>query len=288
LSVGVSLICHNERENIGPCLDFIYNQTVEPETVVIIDDWSTDDTVDIIKATGYPVHLVELKAPRVFKGVNIAWAIHKSLKTMLEVSQVDYILRMDSDARMNNPRTLEILKAEMEGDPRLGITGAYYGKAMIRHVCDAVRMYRRACLLQVMENNPIPNQQGLYPIAYGHDSLAIFRANYHGWTARPANVEYLDVRPYKRNYWQWYQTGRFRYENGFGLVHEVGSTIRYLRQKPYIMGTLVSFISWALAHITPRNKFEPEYIRFMQREFDQVTMDGIKRLLRGETRTVIF
>lgn len=47
-SIGVSLICYNNEKTIEKALLFILNQTLSPDAIVISDDKSTDNSVNII------------------------------------------------------------------------------------------------------------------------------------------------------------------------------------------------------------------------------------------------
>jgi len=286
--LGVSLICRNEEKFVEDCIRSIFSQSISPELLVVIDDGSTDNTPMIVEklAKEFPIHYEMINAPRIFKGCNIAVAIDASLRRMMKLREVDWIVRMDCDARLPNPLTFELMIENMRKTPKLGVTGAFFGKKMVRHVCDAVRLYRRECLEEIMNTNII--NPGRYPLMYGHDSFAIFRANWLGWDCKPTDVEYIDLRPYKRNLWQWYQTGWFRYHNGFGLVHSVGTAFRYIRASPIILGSLVCFLSWAVCHLRRGKIVEDEYRDFMRKEFDQVVVDGLKKLVHGESKELIY
>lgn len=289
MAFGVSLICRNEEENIEKCIEGIFSQSIKPEKIVIVDDGSIDDTPKIIMdlMKKHPeIHYVRIKVPRIFKGWNISVAINQTLKEIMKVSDVPWIVRMDSDAVLTDPYTFESMVNHMEKDHKLGITGAYYAKKMVRHVTDAVRMYRRECIEQVMKTNCV--HPGEYPMMYGHDSFTIFRARWLGWKCRPTEVQYYDIRPYKRNLWQWYQTGRFRYHNGFSFLHSIGAFIRYIRTKPFFIGSFVCFITWIICHLIPRRIFEDEYHDFMKRDLDLITIWGIKKLLLREHRELIY
>lgn len=47
-SIGVSLICYNNEKTIEKALLSILNQTLSPDAIVISDDKSTDNSVNII------------------------------------------------------------------------------------------------------------------------------------------------------------------------------------------------------------------------------------------------
>jgi len=280
--LGVSLICRNEEKFVEGCIRGIFSQSMPPDLLVVIDDGSTDNTPMIVGklAKEFPIHYEMINAPRIFKGWNIAVAIDAGFRRMMELREVDWIIKIDCDARLSNSHTFELMIEKMRKTPKLGITGAFFGKKMVRHVCDAVRLYRLECLKEIMNTNKI--NPGHYPLMHGADSLAIFRANWLGWDCEPTDVEYIDLRPYKRNLWQWYQMGWFRYHNGFGLVNSVGIAFTHIRESPIILGSLISFLSWAICHLIRGKIFEDDYRDFMRKEFDQATVDGLKKLVRAQ------
>jgi glycosyltransferase involved in cell wall biosynthesis len=286
-ALGVSLICRNEERFVKDCIRGIFTQTMAPELLVVVDDGSTDDTPTILRglAKEYPIYYERIEVPRVFKGWNIAFTINRSLHHILELLDAEWILRMDCDARLPNPRTFELMVEKMKKTPRLGVTGAYFEKKMDRHVCDAVRLYRRRCLEEIIKTNIIPQNQ--YPIMYGHDSFAILRANWLGWNTEPTDVRYLDLRPYRRNLLQWFQTGGFNYYNGFSLIHSIGECIRNIRVSPPIVGSLVFFFSWIVHHILRERITEDEYREFLHIEFDKRFINKLRTFLHGGTRELI-
>jgi glycosyltransferase involved in cell wall biosynthesis len=246
-----------------------------------VDDGSTDRTPEIIRelAEDHPeISYRRIEVPRYFKGWNIAYAINETLKDLLSYPEIELLIRMDSDAILRDPKSFEKLVSFMERNPTVGISGAYFRKPMIRHVTDAVRVYRRDCLEKVMETNPLKP-----------GSFVIFRARFLGWWCRPADVQYLDLRPYSRTLIQWSKTGRFRYENGFGLLHEIGSTVRYLRAKPYVLGSVVSLLSWIIFRFFGhRRLILPDYQDYTRRDLDYITLMGIRKMLKRSFREVIY
>ncbi len=49
LAVTIVIPCYNEEDNIGSCLQAIYDQTTSPSEVIVVDNNCTDNTVDIAK-----------------------------------------------------------------------------------------------------------------------------------------------------------------------------------------------------------------------------------------------
>lgn len=289
---GVSLICRNEDEQIEACIDSIYSQTIKPEQVVIIDDGSTDLTPYLVfkKSKQYPnLYFKSIKTTRYdIKGWNISNAINISLKKLLELCNAPYIMRMDSDLELDNPKFVEILLMELYSNPKIGIIGGVSDKdkLMYRHVTDAARIYNRKCLEMLIEKTQTKN----YPIMYGHDSYMIFRARWLGWEVKQTDIKFKDVRPYKRNLRRWFLTGRFRYMNGFTFIHAFFTTIRYMRQTPYIIGSLVAFFVWIVSHLMPSHKFlDKSYYDFMKKDLNQIIIFGLKNIFKKDSvRRLIY
>jgi glycosyltransferase involved in cell wall biosynthesis len=59
---SVIVPCFNAEQFIGSCLESIVNQTVQPHEVIVIDDGSTDKSLDIIQSSRLPLRI--LKSPR--------------------------------------------------------------------------------------------------------------------------------------------------------------------------------------------------------------------------------
>ncbi|MBN2259198.1 MAG: glycosyltransferase family 2 protein [Clostridiales bacterium] len=57
LKVSIIIITKNEEEVIAQCLQSLFNQSVKPFEVIVVDGHSTDNTVEIAKK--YPVRIVE-------------------------------------------------------------------------------------------------------------------------------------------------------------------------------------------------------------------------------------
>jgi glycosyltransferase involved in cell wall biosynthesis len=47
--ITVAVVCFNEIQNIGKCLDSLLSQSIEPYQILVIDNGSTDGTVEVIR-----------------------------------------------------------------------------------------------------------------------------------------------------------------------------------------------------------------------------------------------
>jgi len=251
---------------------------------VIIDDGSTDGTFDIIqeKRDVYPdLHAIQIHKPRhKFKDHNIAMAMKQGFQTLLELCDAPYILHMDSDVCLKNPRYVETLLNTLEENPRIGITGGVSDKRRFipRNVTNAARIYRRECLLEILKTSPNPG----YPMLDCHDSFMIYRARWLGWEAKSVNITFWDARPYQRNIKRWFQTGRFRYMNGFNFIHQFFMCIYCFRHKPYFIGSTITFFTYLLSHLRPYRIFEESYYDFMKRDLNlkKTVVPGVRNFLK--------
>lgn len=114
LKISVYVPCYNAERTIGACLASLIAQRRKPDEILLVDDGSTDRSLDIAKR--YP-------------GVKIIQhAVNKGLATArnsgIRFSKGDLIASIDSDCAAD-PFWLQILEAEMERNPALsGVAGA--------------------------------------------------------------------------------------------------------------------------------------------------------------------
>lgn len=160
LKISVYVPCYNAERTIAPCLASLIAQRRKPDEILLVDDGSTDRSLDIAKR---------------FPGVKIIQhAVNKGLATArnsgIRFSKGDLVASIDSDCAAD-PLWLQILEAEMERNPDLsGVAGAvnesergtvpdrwrtfhmaqHYGKNVIenpRFLFGANTVFRRAALL---------------------------------------------------------------------------------------------------------------------------------------------
>ena len=112
IEISVCMPCYNAAQYIGECIDSVLNQSFADFEFVIVDDGSTDQTVQIIK--GYSdsrIRLIEHEHD----------FIH-SLNTSIRLAEGKYIARMDSDDIMMPDRLL-IQYNYLEHHPHIDLLG---------------------------------------------------------------------------------------------------------------------------------------------------------------------
>ena len=91
--ISVVLTTYNGKQHIVELLDSIANQTVLPDEVIIADDQSTDNTVNIVKEY-IEIHKLENWFVYV-NPINLGW--QKNFKEAISRATGDYIFLADQD-----------------------------------------------------------------------------------------------------------------------------------------------------------------------------------------------
>lgn len=195
------IVTYNATRNnwLQKCLDSLLQSTLKPE-IVIVDNLSTDETVETVKSKYPSVHLIENKENKGFGGAN-----NQGLKYALE-SGGEYFFLLNQDAWVEND-TIEKLVYQLKINPEYGIVSPLHlngdGSALdlkfsnqispyscpnlysdfvlnkvkdeiyeTKFVCAAAWMISKACLKKVGGFNPTF-------FHYGEDDNYCHRLHYH-------------------------------------------------------------------------------------------------------------
>lgn len=116
--VSVVIPCYNAEDKIGRAVESVYNQTLRPEEVVLVDDCSSDNTLNVLSELQrrYPIGWVKVIHLKENLGAgsarNRGW----------EVAQQDYIAFLDSDDSWH-PSKIENQYQWMLKHPAADLTG---------------------------------------------------------------------------------------------------------------------------------------------------------------------
>lgn len=150
--VSLYIPCYNVDQFIARCIDGVLAQTHRVDEILIIDDGSTDRTIEL--ANRYPVTIV--RHP-VNKGLGAA------RNTGLKTAQNELVASLDADC-VADPRWLETLVLEM-ADPNKTVVGGKLVETMLLSRADR---WRRAHMSQDWGDHRVDNP----PFIYGNNSLA--------------------------------------------------------------------------------------------------------------------
>lgn len=185
MTYAVITPARNEATNLGRLAVALTAQTVLPDRWLIVDNGSTDGTLDLA---------TELAAERQWTGVlsipgedrprrgaPVVRAFHQGLEHLTETP--DVVVKLDADVSMD-PDYFERLLGEFERDAALGMAsgrehqlvgGTWRPNSVTAdHVWGPARAYRRDCLADVL-----PLEEAL-----GWDAIDEIKARLSGWHAR--------------------------------------------------------------------------------------------------------
>lgn len=175
---------HNEAHFLPAVIASIADQTIRPETWIIVDDRSTDHTGDVLAQAARDYPFIQIVQRRGKESADILGShVVEVVKTGFDYvpSRVNFLVKMDADVVLHRDY-FERIMALFQADPRLGIAGGkmytqHKGQWIMErnpdfHVPGLCKTYRRECFDQI---------GGLLPL-YGWDILDCTKARMLGWT----------------------------------------------------------------------------------------------------------
>lgn len=133
--VSVVIPCYRCKSTIKRALDSVYNQTMRPTQIVLVEDASGDGTLEYLNAISeeYPAGWIKIVPLDINSGPgtarNVGW----------NTSSQRYVAFLDSDDSWH-PQKIEIQYLWMEQNPNVALTGQM-GVVMDEAVAATVRVY---------------------------------------------------------------------------------------------------------------------------------------------------
>jgi GT2 family glycosyltransferase len=124
--VSVVIPTFNRADDLKRCLDSLMAQTIKPDEIVIIDNGSTDGTLDLLKQ--YPVRIESVPKVQLSKLFNISW----------QAVQSDLIAYLNDDSEVV-PGWLERILQTFDAFPQAVIVG---GPTIAMREQEIYRMYK--------------------------------------------------------------------------------------------------------------------------------------------------
>lgn len=109
--ISVIIVNYNGEQYLKDCLDSLYSQTRKDYEIILIDNCSTDRSIEIITLDYPDITLIRNKA-------NLGFAA--GTNQGIRVARGEYILTLNNDTRVE-PSFLEEIVSPMDNDPRVGI-----------------------------------------------------------------------------------------------------------------------------------------------------------------------
>lgn len=118
--VSVIVVAHNAEREIGAALASLSAQTFQEFEVLVIDDGSTDDTMERVQRHPDPRVRVARHGER--RGTALAW------QAALQLARGDIVALLDADA-CALPQRLALQVAALDADPALQLVGSHLAVA---------------------------------------------------------------------------------------------------------------------------------------------------------------
>jgi glycosyltransferase involved in cell wall biosynthesis len=270
----------DEETDLPRLAESLVMQTVRPEVWIIVDNGSTDRTVEIARtlesSEGW-VRVLEVAgevAPQ--RGAPVVRAFMAGLQSI--DPRPDVVVKLDADVSME-PDHFERLLGAFESDPTLGIAsgacweledGAWRMQRVTRdHARGAVRAYRRECLADVL---PLVER-------VGWDGIDELKARTRGW--RVSHLDDLPIRHHRpaggrqRQVPMWISQGEMAHYMGYRPSYlVVRSAYRAMRDP----AALAMPAGYARAMLRRSPRYDDAEVRKLLR--DEQSLRNLPRRLR--------
>jgi glycosyltransferase involved in cell wall biosynthesis len=114
--VSVVMSVYNGEKYLCEAIDSILNQTFENFEFLIVNDGSTDRTLEILQSYRDP----RIKVINNERNIGLTASLNKGLK----IAKGEYVARMDADD-VSFPHRLEQQKAFLDRNPRVAMVGSW-------------------------------------------------------------------------------------------------------------------------------------------------------------------
>jgi len=257
----------NEAALLPGLLDSLAHQSRAPDLVLLVDDGSTDGSLDVcrpyveqhanwrlVERPRRPPEADRLMRASVFRAFSEAFA---------SVENWDVAVKLDADLLLP-PRHFEVILEFLDEHPQIGIAGAFLSAetpdGLVRethpasHVRGPNKFYRRACWDAIQ---PLP------PIL-GWDIIDETTARLRGW--QTASVELPGGDPVHRRktgahdgrlraFRRW---GVGQYAAGMPALGMLAGAASRARQQPYVLGSAAYLAGWMQAAFRRVHRASPE------------------------------
>ena len=245
----------NESAHIEHTLKSVIKQTVLPMEWVIVDDGSTDNTLQIIQdfASKHEwIRVVENKTHDEARsgGSKVVRAFNRGFSTIDDHSY-DFIVKLDGDLKLPENYFETVIETFIQ-NPKVGICGGYIlnkvGDDLIKeieidyHVRGAFKSVRKTCFDEI----------GGFKEIWNWDGVDQMEAMMRGWETKVFGLPVIHFRPTSTAYNPYrfhFKDGRFAYRlrvNFSLLLLRMGGRIK---KRPFLISALIYFLGYIYAMI---------------------------------------
>ena len=272
MKIAVITPAYNEENYIQRTLESVTRQTLKPDCWMIVDDGSTDTTLDLVTPFQKSNPWIQTKRrPKKFgheAGAAVVRAFHYGLER-LPFQDFDIIFKLDADLTLPE-NYFERVVEEYAGNTNLGMCGGicvikdsrgyiYEPISDTDHLRGAVKSYRSACFEQI----------GKVRAVYGWDTLDELLALYNGWEVKV--LPELRVIHHRRTHTEskslkiYLKTGRSFHIMGYGTVLAFISSLKQIAMPPKVLSSVFMVAGYLGAWVSNQPKaVSPEEGRFIR------------------------
>jgi GT2 family glycosyltransferase len=117
VNTSVVIVTWNNKEDIYECINSIKNQTLQHINIIVVDNNSSDNTLDIIRRNFEDVIIIALDQNKFLtKSNNIG------INYVINHFKSDYVLVLNPDTRLES-NVIKNLVSKLEENPKLGAVG---------------------------------------------------------------------------------------------------------------------------------------------------------------------
>jgi len=278
---------HNEEDFIERTIKSVVNQTVLPTKWIIVNDGSTDQTVNIVQSYTKEYSFIELLNIRKDCRRTFSSKVRAFNQGYEKVKNLEFkfIGNLDADITFDQNYYQRVLN-EFENNTKLGIAGGdrfdlINGKFIkvsrsSNSVSGAVQLFCRECYMDI---------EGYRPLDYGGiDAVAESMARFKGWEV----ITFGDIIFYHHRrtgtavnniFRAKFNSGIRDYLIGYHPIFEVSRVISKIKNKPLISGSILWLGGFIWASI--KNYKRPVSEDFVRKlRFEQITR--LKSFLKSD------
>ena len=229
--LGVVIAVRNEEKSIGGVLHALDDQTRRPVEVVVVNDGSTDQTLDVLKEISAEVHFKTTVVTLPFHSKSLvgrpelARVFNSGLTVLRERSpSVDYVMILGGDHALP-PYYVERIVGRMEEDERLAVASGWItNEPFWENTPRGSSMIVRA---QFWEKAGKMH----FPVSYGWESWVYLKAKQMGYRTRSFKDIPTSISR-KTNLMKGVLYGRAMYALGYDWIYALGRSLLVARKSP--------------------------------------------------------
>ena len=217
------LTCRNSQGSIRSAIVSILKQTIVPEYIIVINDGSTDKTIDIlqeIRSTRPFIHVIAHPDWGYdIKRVVLNWneAIRFSKERNLKRTKYHLIATDDTEY---SPDYVETLVHSMDSDEKIAIASGTYSEHIPVMPHGAGRLVRISFLEDSM-------WRGFYPEKMGYESAVLYEADRCGYNYLVlSNARFKHTRPLGQSH-KFYEFGASMQTLGYHPLFALSRILKY-------------------------------------------------------------